>query len=906
MLRRESLKQSSDLLKGTSALIQGRSLKEKVDERKVIHLLKSNSFPLLALKHIPSTELFSRAFEVEKRRYEIQRGEFLEVQGKFKEAGILPVLFKGGGIKPSFPYTSGNLDVLIGEDEVVTGRRILKDLGYIELKNIEEPDKYLFKRFVNGEVRMALHLHSQIGWGVPFLSLEEEGRRASDDSQILIPSPESGCLITFAHSLYENKGIRFLDLFQVHNWARDGLDWKSMLHRAYRRGWGDGFTLSLSLYGYLEKTLLRESRIPEPDSLDSKGSPTQHLPERIVMPLPIPFYHSKILYYKKVWRDKERDSRLKIRDTLSTFLWGLELKLNIRSQPPMLIALSGIDGSGKTRHSKNLENAFKNCGLRTRYVWNRYASSSFVGCLIKMGKILFKLSRSDNDSERVKWEKRIFYLKRSWIRTLWQFTVFLELSLKYLFQVKFPLFLGWIVICDRYLLDAISEMAENLNHPDFERSLFGLLLKKLNPKPSQEFLLDITPKTAVKRTKMPDEYENIESLITHYRDIGSRYNSKLINAEAPFETVNNEIILKTLSIYYKNFGTFIRRLLFANPSQLNPKKLSQNKLKVLVLTNMYPHREDPASGIFVKEQVESLRMLGLEIDVIFINGIKNRFNYLRGIFEFLRKVHQNQYSLIHAHHTYCALIGKLYNRVPLLLTFHEGEINTEIGILERIRKYGVWKIPIFSQRLKRWIGKKAEGIISVFPEGGPLLGREDAFVIPCGIDLHLFKPIPLKRAKRKLNLPLNEKILLFSADPSRREKRYDIARDAYQIVKKKIPNLRLVHLSGIRRSHLPLIMNSAELMILTSDFEASPMVIKEAMAVNLPILSVDAGDVADLIKNTKGCFISPRNPESLALKIEEIVANGFPRTNGRDKILHLDNENISRKILAVYKEMVHT
>jgi glycosyltransferase involved in cell wall biosynthesis/thymidylate kinase len=906
MLQRESLKQSSDLLKSIIAIIQGGSLEKKVDDRIVIHLLKRNSYPLLGLKQIPSTESFSRAFEAEKIRYEIQREEFLKIQDKFKEADIHPVLFKGGGIIPSFPYTSENLDVLIGKAEVISGRKILNDLGYIELKNIEEPEKYLFKRFVNGEVRMALHLHSQIGWGVPFLALEEEGRKAPDDSQILLPSPESGCLITFAHSLYENKGIRLLDLLQVHNWAREGLKWKSMLDRAYCRGWGDGFTLSLSLYGYLEKSLLSKTYIPKPDSLESKGRAARHTPKRIVMPLPISFIYSKILYYKKIWRDRERDLSSKMRDTLSTFLWGIELKLKIRSQPPMLIAFSGIDGSGKTSHSKNLKKAFNECGLRTHYVWNRYGSSLFVGWLIKLGKILFMLSRSDNDSKKIKWEKRKFHLKRSWIRTLWQITVFLELTLKYLIQVKFPLLFGWVVVCDRYLLDALAEMSESLNHPEFEQSLFGLLLRKLNPKPSQQFLLDISPKTAVERTKIPDEYENTGSLITRYRDMGSRYNYKLINGEAPFETVSNETILKTLSTYYKNFGTFIKGLLCVNPSQLNPEIIKRKKMKVLMLTNMYPHKDDPVSGIFVKEQVDSLRALGVDIDILFINGIKSRANYFRGIFEFLRKIHQNQYSLIHAHHTYCALIGKLQNRIPLLLTFHEGEINKGIGIVERIRNYGIWKIPIFSQRLKRWTGKQADKIISVFPEGGPLLGREDAFVIPCGIDLHLFKPIPLKGAKRKLNLPLNEKILLFSADPSRKEKRYDIARDAYQIVKKKIPSLRLVPLSGIQRNHLPLYMNSADLMILTSDFEASPMVIKEAMAVNLPILSVDVGDVAELIKNTKGCFISPRNPESLALKIEEIIANGFPRTNGREKILHLDNEKIARKIYSVYKEMVHS
>lgn len=53
---------------------------------------------------------------------------------------------------------------------------------------------------------------------------------------------------------------------------------------------------------------------------------------------------------------------------------------------------------------------------------------------------------------------------------------------------------------------------------------------------------------------------------------------------------------------------------------------------------------------------------------------------------------------------------------------------------------------------------------------------------------------------------------------------------------------------------------------MTSDKEASPMVIKEAMLCGCPIISVDVGDVKDMISGIVGCFIVRREPEDIADK----------------------------------------
>ncbi len=43
-------------------------------------------------------------------------------------------------------------------------------------------------------------------------------------------------------------------------------------------------------------------------------------------------------------------------------------------------------------------------------------------------------------------------------------------------------------------------------------------------------------------------------------------------------------------------------------------------MRVLCLTNMYPTADEPAAGSFVRDQVEDLRELGVDVDVLSFDG----------------------------------------------------------------------------------------------------------------------------------------------------------------------------------------------------------------------------------------------------------------------------------------------
>ena len=97
-------------------------------------------------------------------------------------------------------------------------------------------------------------------------------------------------------------------------------------------------------------------------------------------------------------------------------------------------------------------------------------------------------------------------------------------------------------------------------------------------------------------------------------------------------------------------------------------------------------------------------------------------------------------------------------------------------------------------------------------------------------------------------------------------------------------------------------MNASDLILLTSAFEGSPNVIKEAMACNRPIVSVDVGDVAEITDKTRGVFVTSFDSEEIAQCI--IKALKFKNTDGRSNIQNLDLKTVAKKINLIYEKVL--
>lgn len=309
-------------------------------------------------------------------------------------------------------------------------------------------------------------------------------------------------------------------------------------------------------------------------------------------------------------------------------------------------------------------------------------------------------------------------------------------------------------------------------------------------------------------------------------------------------------------------------------------------MRVLVVTNMYPQPEQPAFGIFVRDQVESLRRQSLEVDVLFMNGRRNKLNYLWAFPRLWNRLRRQDYDLLHSHYIFAGLVARAQWRRPVILTHHGPEV------------FMTWEAHI-CRLATRWFDK----VIVVSPEMKEKLGVEDAYVIPCGVDFNRFQPMSQGEARRLLNLPPERELVLWAGEYLRPEKRFDIVQQAMAILKSRDPGIQLVLLAGKPHDAVPLYMNACDVLLLTSDAEGSPMVIKEAMACNLSIVSTPVGDVPSVIAGTEGCYLCSQDPPDVANQLQRALSFG-QRTKGREQVRSMELSEISKRIIAVYQDVL--
>ena len=178
-----------------------------------------------------------------------------------------------------------------------------------------------------------------------------------------------------------------------------------------------------------------------------------------------------------------------------------------------------------------------------------------------------------------------------------------------------------------------------------------------------------------------------------------------------------------------------------------------------------------------------------------------------------------------------------------------------------------------------------------------------AHVIPSGLDLDQFRPIPREEARARLGLPLDKRLVLFVGNPAVERKRYPLAREAVDILKRSLP-ADLVVAWSVRHRDVPVWMNACDALVFTSMQEGSPNAVKEALACDLPVVSVPVGDVAQRIGGVAGCELCPDDkPESIAAALERVLRGGI-RAAGRAAVQDLDERRLAQQVIDVYRSVL--
>jgi teichuronic acid biosynthesis glycosyltransferase TuaC len=345
------------------------------------------------------------------------------------------------------------------------------------------------------------------------------------------------------------------------------------------------------------------------------------------------------------------------------------------------------------------------------------------------------------------------------------------------------------------------------------------------------------------------------------------------------------------------------------------ERYGQRVLRVLVVSNMLPDAGHPERGRFVRDQVAALRRLpGVEVELYefspgggaLIRAARELRGYRWGAYP---PVCPPDHSIAAAPMTAAppmkTHLDRSASKPPSLDVAHAHFGLTAwpaLCVRARVRGLTVHGTDVRHCRT-RVATRAALPLMDLIAAPTPELARElpgraaerRAMVLPCGVDMERFRPIPRARARAELGLDPRSPCLLFPADPARLGKRYDralaLARDT-----------TLHTLGGIAPERVPLWVNAVNAVVVPSEAEGFGLAVLEALACDVPAVATPVGVHPRALKGVEGALCAPFDVERWRAAVEPHLLSEDPRIAGRSHAEPFSAARMAERLAAAWSE----
>lgn len=309
-------------------------------------------------------------------------------------------------------------------------------------------------------------------------------------------------------------------------------------------------------------------------------------------------------------------------------------------------------------------------------------------------------------------------------------------------------------------------------------------------------------------------------------------------------------------------------------------------MRILWIHNFNPKIKN--SGVFMHQSLDFLKenYKDLKVDELYLGNLRNPLVVIYSVLKIMFL--SMKYDIIHAQYgSMCGFLGSFaLSRKYLTLRgsdwyakkkkdnfsyFH----NKLQNFLTRLtlNKYNC--VVVVSNRMKAEVKEIYKGKI---------------LVIPSAVDLNKFYPMDKESCRKKLNLSLEKKLILFPVMNLN-----NIVKRPYLIeeLKGKLPcNVEIISASGVPHNEMVFLYNAVDAVLLPSMYEGWPNVIKESLLCNTPFIATDVSDLLEISQRNSSCKIVEPTLDSILSVLNNM--HDTKRENLRIEVVWMELNSLNK------------